>query len=62
VDDKEKSEAWEMAEDYFNLLLRNPPGKTGRYNDECSEQRVLAPRFEPFNKSQKHFSVFMVRL
>jgi len=51
-----------MVEDYFNLILRNPPGKTERYNDECSEQRVLAPRFEPFNTRQKHFSAFMVGL
>ena len=53
--DKEKNEAWERVEDYFNMLLQNPPGKTGRYNDECSEQRVLAPSFEPFNISQKTF-------
>ena len=51
-----------MVEDYFNLLLRNPPGKTGRYNDERSEQLPLAPRFEPFNTSPKYFSVFMVGL
>jgi hypothetical protein len=62
VHDKEKSEAWEMVKDYFNFLLRNLPGKNGRYNDECSKQRVLASSFEPFNTSQKRVSVFMVGL